>query len=87
MSGNYFLLRPIASAVLLLLLSISSYAQAPAPAPKNLQVLSADVNIPKVMRSFSSALGVPCAYCHAAANRDYPRLIGEIADRALARYA
>jgi hypothetical protein len=34
--------------------------------PTNLQVLTADVNLPKVMGSFNAALGVQCTYCHAA---------------------
>src|SRR5579871_1784123 len=32
--------------------------------PGNLQVLSPEVNILRVMQSFNAALGVQCAYCH-----------------------
>ncbi|MEP7310212.1 MAG: c-type cytochrome [Acidobacteriota bacterium] len=38
------------------------------PAPTNLQVLTADVNLPKVMASFNAALAVQCTYCHVANN-------------------
>lgn len=56
----------LASTVLVLLSSMSSYAQA--PTPKNLRVLTAAANIPRVMQGFSSALGVQCSYCHVAGN-------------------
>ncbi len=48
-------------------------AGAPAPAgasapykPKNLKVLPDDVDLRKVMRAYSGALGVECGFCHAA---------------------
>src|SRR5437660_12364725 len=37
----------------------------PFPAPKNLQVLTPDVNILRVMQGFNAGLGVQCTYCHA----------------------
>jgi len=46
-------------------LHASQAAAAPSPSPKNLQVLTADVNLPKLMASFNAALGVQCTYCHA----------------------
>jgi hypothetical protein len=41
-------------------------AQGNAPAPRNLRVLTPDVDIPRVMGRFNTALGVQCAYCHVA---------------------
>jgi hypothetical protein len=41
-------------------------ANAAPPVAKNLQVLTPDVNIAKVMAVFASGLGVQCAYCHLA---------------------
>jgi hypothetical protein len=35
-----------------------------APAPKNLQILTSDVQLPAVMQTFNTALGVQCVYCH-----------------------
>jgi hypothetical protein len=34
--------------------------------PKNLRVLPANTNIPEVMGSFRTALGVQCTFCHVA---------------------
>lgn len=39
-------------------------AQGNAPAPRNLRVLTADVDIQRVMGRFNTALGVQCTYCH-----------------------
>jgi hypothetical protein len=36
----------------------------PLGTPKNLQVLSSEVNILRVMQSFNGGLGVQCTYCH-----------------------
>src|SRR5665213_2457792 len=38
---------------------------APPPGPpKNLKILPADTNIPQVMGTFRTALGVQCTFCH-----------------------
>ena len=60
------------ASVLLAVCSLAVFGQngadpnAQRPAPKNLKILSKDVNIPRVMQSFSAGLGVQCSYCHAA---------------------
>jgi hypothetical protein len=41
-------------------------AQDRAAAPRNLRVLTADVDLQRVMTGFNAALGVQCAYCHVA---------------------
>ena len=57
-------------AFVLLLCSVQTDAQrgqggqATAQPAKNLLVLTPDANIPRVMASFNTALGVQCAYCH-----------------------
>jgi Photosynthetic reaction centre cytochrome C subunit len=40
----------------------------PPGASKNLNVLSPDVNILRVMQSFTAGLGVQCTYCHVQGN-------------------
>jgi len=57
--------------VVSLVFSISLFAQqpggrgaTPTPAPKNLKLLAKDADIPFIMRSFTEALRVQCAYCH-----------------------
>ena len=59
---------PIACLVVLLYAgSIHVQAsQARIAPPTNLQILTADVNLSKVMGSFNDGLGVQCTYCHAA---------------------
>src|SRR5439155_16437950 len=42
--------------------------QAGNTSPKNLKVLTPDVNLQKVMRDVSTALGVQCNYCHQQSN-------------------
>jgi photosynthetic reaction center cytochrome c subunit len=39
-------------------------APPPAGPPKNLKILPADTNIPQVMGTFRTALGVQCTFCH-----------------------
>ena len=45
-----------------LLLAVMAFAQH--PAPKNLKILPADENLIPTMRSFTTALGVKCDFCH-----------------------
>jgi len=45
-----------------LLLALVAFAQP--PAPKNLKLLPADDKLIPTMRSFTTALGVKCDYCH-----------------------
>ena len=44
--------------------------KAPPPAPTNLKVLkvSSGQEVTQIMRTFTAALGVQCAYCHMAGN-------------------
>jgi len=61
----------MAVALLLVAPGSAAHAQdrqcaAPAATPKNLQVLTPEVNLAKVMESFNTGLGVQCTYCHVA---------------------
>ena len=55
------------ASALLVRVAVAAQGQQPvreAPAPKNLLVLTSDVQLPAVMQTFNTALGVQCVYCH-----------------------
>jgi photosynthetic reaction center cytochrome c subunit len=54
----------LALAVLVLVPAAHGQTTQAGAAPKNLQVLTPDVNVTKVMNAFNVALGVQCTYCH-----------------------
>ena len=57
-------MRSIALAVCLLAPCVFSQEKT-APRPKNLKLLNPNSNIPELMRSFQTALGIKeCTYCH-----------------------